>query len=281
MDDPRHQLTAADIDRYREAILALADIARAAILDHVAKGFDVRRKPDGSFVTSADVETERAMREFIHRQFADHGIIGEEAEDVSPQAPFQWIFDPIDGTEEFVNGIPTYGCIIGLHYQGWPVTAVIDHPALDLRLTAAFGRGTEQDGRAVTIGEVPDPARLRIALASRSNFILDTDEGPLFDALTEAFPNHRIYRSCYAHVLAATGQIDAMVEYGNHIWDLAATQLLVEEAGGRYEIVQDVRTQDGDHLLGAAFGRPAAVERIVSAVFRPETATQKNLNPFR
>ena len=266
--DARQEIPIADLSRFREALSALASGARESIQRHVAQGLNIRRKADGSFVTDADVETEKWMREFVRRSFPDHGLIGEEAEAERPEAPFQWIFDPIDGTEEFINNIPTYGSIIGLHYKGFPVVSLIDHPALDLCLTASFGQGARRNGNPVTIGKTPDPNQLRIALAARKNFFGAADEGQLFDQITQAFPNHRIYRSCYAHVLAAMGAIDAMIEYGNHVWDLAATQLLIEEAGGRYEIVQDVHTDDGDHILGAVFGRAEAVQQIIETIFR-------------
>jgi len=266
--DPRQEISISNISRFREALSALASGARESIQHHVADGLHIRRKPDGSFVTDADTQTENWMREFVRRSFPDHGIIGEESAPERPDAPFQWIFDPIDGTEEFINNIPTYGSIIGLHYKGLPVVSLIDHPALDLCLIATYGQGLRRNGEPVAIGDVPDPKALRIALAARKNFLDVSDEGELFDALTRTFPNHRIYRSCYAHTLAAIGAIDAMIEYGNHIWDLAATQLLVEEAGGRYELVQDVHTDDGEHILGAVFGRAAAVEHILREVFR-------------
>jgi len=268
MTDPRHEVPVGELSRFREVLSALSSRARESIQQHSAAGLNTRQKPDGSFVTDADVETERSLREFVRRSFPDHGIIGEESAPERPESPYQWIFDPIDGTEEFINNIPTYGTIIGLHYKGQPIVALIDHPALDLCLTATFGQGTRRNGVPVFIGEVPNPKQLRIALAARKNFLDVSDEGKIFDTLTRTYPNHRIYRSCYAHTLAAVGAIDAMIEYGNHIWDLAATQLLTEESGGRYEIVQDVHTDDGDHIFGAVCGRGDAVKQIVKTVFR-------------
>jgi len=266
MTDVRREILVGDLSRFREALSALASLARDQIQQRIAAGLSIRKKPDGSFVTDADVETERALREFVRRSFPDHGIIGEEDAPERPNSPYQWIFDPIDGTEEFINRIPTYGTIIGLHYKGMPVVSLIDHPALNVSLTATYGQGTRHNGEPVKIGDVPDPDKLRIALTSRNNFLGPADEGVLFDALTRIFPNHRIYRSCYAHTLAAIGAIDAMIEYGNHIWDLAATQLVIEEAGGRYQLVQDVYTKDGDHIVGAVFGRASAVKQILERV---------------
>jgi fructose-1,6-bisphosphatase/inositol monophosphatase family enzyme len=243
----------------------LAELSRAVIRESIARGFDVQHKPDGSFVTSADVAVEDRLRERIAERYPTHGIVGEERPPTNPAAEFQWILDPIDGTEDFVQRMPTFGTIIGLHFRNLPIAGVVDHPLLDVRMSASFGGGTWRNGTRVRVADV-DPAtpdeQLRLMLSARANFIRHRDNGHLFDALTRRFPNQRIYRSCYAHTCVASGQVDVMVEYGNRVWDLAAAQLLVEEAGGHYRVIQDVDTPGVGRDLGAAFGAGAAVARV-------------------
>jgi fructose-1,6-bisphosphatase/inositol monophosphatase family enzyme len=173
--------------------------------------------------------------------------------------------DPIDGTEEFVHGIPTFGTMLALHHRGVPLIGVIDHPALDLRVHAGVGLGAHRNGRRIRLDDAPVSARpedLRLVLSARVNFSRHVDEGHLFERLTRAYPNHRIYRAAYAHTAAITGAADAMVDMHNHLWDLAPSQVLVEEAGGRYAVVRDFPAPDG-RLLSAVFGRPAVVDRLV------------------
>src|SRR6185295_14285879 len=141
VNDPRVALPTRDIERFRDCALELADAARDRLRVLHASGLEVKRKADGSYVTSADVEVEQRLRAIIERRFPDHGIIGEELPARAPQAEFQWILDPIDGTEDFVQHMPTFGTIIGLHYRGEPVVGVTDVPLLNLRAHAAFGLG--------------------------------------------------------------------------------------------------------------------------------------------
>ena len=103
-------------------------------------------------------------------------------------------------------------------------------------------------------------------MSARLNFARHIDEGHLFDALTRQFPNHRIFRAAYAQTVAVTGAVDAMVDMHNQVWDLAAARVLIEEAGGRYALVRDFPGNDGARRLGAVFGKPGAVERLL-AVF--------------
>src|SRR5438034_8036434 len=84
---------------------------------------------------------------------------------------------------------------------------------------------------------------------------------------TRAYPNHRIYRAAYAHTVVVTGAADAMVDMHNRVWDLAPSQVLIEEARGRYAVVRDFPGPDGGRLLSAVFGKPAIVDRLL-ALFR-------------
>src|SRR5205814_800276 len=111
----------ADREHFGAGALGFADVAREQLRALCRTGFTVKRKSDGSFVTSADFEVEERLRAQIQRQFPDHGIVGEEFPAHRPEAEFQWILDPVDGTEDFVQQIPTFGTIIALHYRGEPL----------------------------------------------------------------------------------------------------------------------------------------------------------------
>ena len=271
-NEPREAVSRDELQHLAVFAQTLVDHSRRVILDAVAGGFAVKMKRDGSFVTSTDVDVEDALRALITDRYPSHGIVGEEQPAVNPAAEYQWILDPIDGTEDFVQRMPTFGTIVGLHYQGLPVVGIVDHPMLDLRLSASYGGGTWRNGKRVRVSDfdptTPDE-NLRLMLCARANFIRHSDGGPVFDHLTRRFPNHRIYRSCYAHACAVSGQVDVMVEYGNRIWDLAAAQLLTEEAGGAYRLVQDQDIPGTGRVLGAVFGAPEAVTRAFATLTEP------------
>jgi fructose-1,6-bisphosphatase/inositol monophosphatase family enzyme len=260
------EVSAGDIARYHTAAIELADEARRIVTAALERGFRVETKLDRSLVTDADQGVERRLRELIGRWFPEHGVLGEEYPPTHPESAFQWILDPIDGTEEFVHGIPMFGTMLALHHRGTALVGVIDHAALDLRVTAARGLGTFRNGRRIRLPAPPidpRPEAVRLVLSARVNFTHHVDEGHLFEALTRAFPNHRIYRAAYAHTAVVLGAADAMVDMHNHLWDQAPSPVLIEEAGGRYAVVRDLPGADGHRVLSAVFGQPAVVDRLV------------------
>jgi len=232
--------------------------------------FEVKTKDDGSPVTSADLAVEARLRALTLAAFPDHGQLGEEFPPHKPEADFRWVFDPVDGTEDFVHRVPTFGSIIGLFYRGEPVVGVIDIPMLEERVSAAFGLGAFRD--SLTAGnqrlrlddfDAKTPAgAVRVMSSARANYVRRRQDGARFDALAEEYPNLRIYRSCYMHLCAATGQTDATVDYANPLWDIAAARIVVEEAGGAFRVV-DSFDLEGERMYNTVFGRPALVAKIV------------------
>lgn len=265
--DIRHEIPQRDIAQFHASALEFSASARTLILSLMAAGFEVKRKPDRSFVTSADLKVEERLRELIGKHFPDHGIIGEEYPATRPEAPFQWIMDPIDGTEDFVQRLPAFGTILALHYRGEPVVGVIDHPVLDIRVSAALGLGSHKNGERIILADL-DPAAIdgteRVMLPARANFIKHRDDGHLFDAVARAHPNHRIYRTCFTHTCAILGQADAAIDYGNPIWDLAASRILIEEAGGKFLSVRAWDVPSVGHVYGSIMGKPALVVQLAT-----------------
>jgi histidinol-phosphatase len=258
-------LPASDVERYYAAVMEFADEARRIAAPMLERGFTTETKQDASPVTDIDRAIERRLRELIAARFPDHGVIGEEYPAYRPESAFQWILDPIDGTEELIHGIPTWGAMLALHHDGVPVVGLIDHPALDVRASAGVGLGAWRNGQRIRLREPAEPTRpeaVRLVMSARLNFVRSTDEGHVFDALARRFPNHRIYRAAYAHTVVVTGAADAMVDAHNAIWDLAPSQVLVEEAGGAYAVVRDFASPNG-RMLSVVFGRRDVVEQIL------------------
>ncbi len=276
-DDRREELSASERKRYLDAALEFADACRAAIKRVLAAGVDVRLKPDGSLVTNADLEAERAFRDAVGARYPDAAILGEEFGETNAGAALQWVIDPIDGTTEFAKSIPLYSTIIALRYKGLPVAGVIDQPALSLRCYGGYGLGAFQNGDPLRIDDLtPDWIRgaERIALPSRATFLRHGNAGQVFDALALAHPNFRIFHTGYAHVCALTEAVDAGLEWRVRVWDVAATQLLVEEAGGLYRSLEEHDEPGIGRVYSAVFGKPALVERLVELVSRVSTAEE-------
>ncbi len=258
--------------RLYRAALRLAQLARRVSQRRIASGFRTRLKADASFVTDVDVAVERALRTAIGRRFPGHGIVGEELPATLPDAGLQWILDPIDGTTSLKNGIPFYGTIIALHHRGRPVVGVIDLPGLDRCYSAGLGLGAWRDGQRLRLRDVSRRARARevVSAGDRPRFV-QCRAGAAFDRLLREHANVRGYIDCIAHAFAAEGLIGAVVDYGLKLWDLAATQLLIEEAGGRY--ITAYRSRGPEPITyGIICGKPTVVrwlERLFVAKERP------------
>jgi fructose-1,6-bisphosphatase/inositol monophosphatase family enzyme len=163
--------------------MAFADEARRIAGPMLERGFVTETKHDTSPVTEIDRAIERRLRELIASQFPNHGVIGEEYPAHQPESQFQWILDPIDGTEELIHGIPTWGAMLALHHDGVPVVGLIDHLALDVRASAAVGMGAWRNGQRIRLREPATPTRpaaVRLVMSARLNFVRGTDEGHVF-----------------------------------------------------------------------------------------------------
>ena len=241
--------------------LAFVQSSREIILDKIRYGFKTELKLDGSYVTDADKAAEETLRRAIEKEFPDHGIIGEEFGCVRPDAEYQWTLDPIDGTLSFVRGIPLYGTIVALRHRGRSVIGIIDHPSLDRCYSAGAGLGAFCNEHRISIHDVKSPEAIKdevIAVGDRSQFVR-VGMTKVFDSLMRSYPHVRGYTDCFGHALAAAGSVGAMVDVGIRLWDIAATEVLIAEAGGRLEYVQTPKTSEHGGLYGIVCGKPKVV----------------------
>jgi fructose-1,6-bisphosphatase/inositol monophosphatase family enzyme len=246
--------------------LELKDCSRQIIVSEFATdNFKIETKQDDSFVTSIDKGIEKILREKILKNYPDHGIIGEEFGEINSDADFVWTLDPIDGTEELVNGLPFYGTIIALLYKQTPVLGLIDHPALDICTIGAKGLGVFSNDNEIKINS-ESPKNPRIYLGSKHQFLRGKDDTKIFDTVSDLYPNVRIFCTCYGFTGILNGQADVALEYNLKIWDLAAVEILVNEAGGQFVKFGEQVLPNGLKYFGAIFGKPIHVENIVSTL---------------
>ena len=240
----------------------LAHHARRIVLAKLRRQRSIRRKADRSLVTDIDLAVEARLRRLITRRFPEHGILGEEFPPHQPDAEYQWLLDPIDGTLSLTHQLPFFGTIIGLHRRDQPVAAVIDLPLLDARYHAARGLGAWRNRdrlrlKDVLHGTVGD----EIIAASGRAYFAKFGRAGAFDQLLRTHLHVRGYGDCHGHALAAEGSIGAIVDFGVKRWDIAATQLLVEEAGGRYVVVGR-RGRGALMEYGIIAGKPSVVQQL-------------------
>ena len=267
-EDRRFEVNPTERAELLEFALSAAADSQEIIAKIVADGFSVEHKSDASPVTIADKKAEESFREKVTRAFPQMGLCGEEFGVEREEADFQWVIDPIDGTAEFAQGMPEYGTIIGLFYKGYPIVSVMNFPALGLCYSASFEAGCRLNK------EILKPLQpsgklgsgVRVGMAARTNFIRYEDEGYIFDAVVKAFPNIRIYHSCYTHSLAIAGAVDVTLEWNLRPWDLAATELMIEEVGGDYRPIYSLSARSDSQIRSAVFGKQDVVEAVSAVV---------------
>ncbi len=225
-------------------------------------------KDDQTPVSEVDLRCEELVREQIRRRFPSHGIIGEEFGIESGDAEFVWTIDPIDGTQNLINRIPTFGTILALLHRGEPILGWIDHPVLGDSLRGGVGIGTFYNGTHVSLDDI-SPSGLTASDIIATNCpgtFARGGHGKVLDAVLKFHPHVRMYYDVYAHSLAIRGSLAVMVEYNLKIWDLSATKALVEGAGGAYRELGTSPVEGGPKLYHAAFGKKGAVDLISRAL---------------
>jgi myo-inositol-1(or 4)-monophosphatase len=240
--DPRAD--GVTLDRYMTMAAEAVDVA-TDIAGRQGPGA-VNAKGDRDMVSDVDVRIERAVREYLQVRSPEVGFLGEEEGNAAGDGVLQWVLDPIDGTANFVKGIPLYAVSLALLHDQQPVLGIIDLPAEQCRYSAALGRGAycgktsvrvrptdRLEDAIVTIGDyaVGEQAeaknRTRLAVTTR---------------LAERAQRVRMLGSAAIDLAwFAHGRTDAVIMFGNKPWDTAAGVILVREAGGR------VVDTDGTH----------------------------------
>jgi histidinol-phosphatase len=238
------------------AAQAAADRARREVMSRFRR-VAVETKSDGSPVTEADREAERAIRETLRAAFPEHRILGEEyGAEGGTEGPC-WVIDPIDGTIAFSRGIPLFTTLIALLDDGEPVLGLIDVPALDERYTAIRGGGCSRNGRPTRVSDETDLSRAIISHGDPFCFAR-YGRADVFERMAREIPLLRGYTDAFGHSLVLGGGVGAMVDLDLNVWDVAATRLLVPEAGGRCETLPEVGGK-----LGLVFGNARLVEQLL------------------
>jgi histidinol-phosphatase len=227
------------------------DIARGAGVitnNHFKGSFVPERKADNSFVTVADREAERYLRNRIAEVFPNDAIMGEEEGEQSGTSNRRWILDPIDGTYSFVHGVPLYGVLIGLEIDDEPILGVVNLPALNELVYAARGLGCFWNGERARVSTT---ASLDRALLLSTDFGVCEQYGfgSAAAALQHQVHSRRTWGDAYGHMLVATGRADIMLDAVMNVWDCAALLPILEEAGGTFTDWKGVRTIHGGNAI--------------------------------
>jgi histidinol-phosphatase len=218
------------------------DVAREAqdlILQYYRNAdLSVDLKQDASPVTAADKGAETLIRDRLAKSFPDDGILGEEFGTTESKNGYRWILDPVDGTKPFVHGVPLFGTLIGVEFEGRMVIGVARFPALDEVVYAAEGTGTwwrigEAEPRQTHVSQTTELAKAVFCFTEPQRFG-KIGRPEVLQTLMQTCCMSRGWGDCYGHVLVATGRADVMIDPELSAWDAAALVPIVREAGGAW-----------------------------------------------
>jgi histidinol-phosphatase len=218
--------------RYEVAVEATRKAGMVA-LGYFEGALTVELKSDDSPVTIADRETELVVRKTLQAAFPEDGFLGEEHGETPGSSGYRWIIDPIDGTRNYVRGIPIWATLVGLEYRGEPVAGICDVPTLGHTYHALRGDGAWRNDMRIHVSTIDELSQAVVFYSSLSWFIKAGRDAEFLE-LTRRSKRLRGFGDFYGHMLVAQGSGEIMVEHGVHPWDVAAIVPIIEEAGGRF-----------------------------------------------
>jgi len=226
--------------------------------DMIARSFDdrdnvnVQEKKDRDFVTDVDRKAESMIIRDIQQHYPDHGIVGEESERLNPNASVQWYIDPLDGTTNFVHGLPHFAVSIAAWRNGKPLLAVIHDPMRNETFEAKNGNGAFLNRRRLRVADQKNISRTLFAsgLPPYQRDHLDTFQKRMSVCMQECDGYRRGGSAALDLAYVAAGRLDGYWEAGLKPWDIAAGVLLVQEAGGMVTDIEGrtVDLEKGDVL---------------------------------
>jgi histidinol-phosphatase len=258
---------ATELEFARDLALLGGEVASG----HFRREPEARRKPDGSWVTQGDWETEAQIRLRIARSFPDHNVLGEEegltragGGEPLEDAP-TWVIDPIDGTSNYVAGIPLWATLVGLMIDGECVVGVAHAPAIGETYEAARGSGARMNGEPIRVDQVATLGDATIVSTGYESFAAHGIEAFYVRIVSKA-DRSRGFGDFWGHMLVARGAAHVMLEPILNLWDYAALVPIVEEAGGRTTTMQGGPLVDGSSCVTTN----GALHDTVLAVYRDE-----------
>jgi histidinol phosphatase-like enzyme (inositol monophosphatase family) len=257
------------MEKMLPTLLKLAVEAAQAPSQLIMSGFrseslTAEQKYDGSPVTQFDREAEQTIRAFLARhQPQDFPVLGEEfGGEGTESARYRWVVDPIDGTLAFTRGMPTFGTLLAFEDVAArrSLIGVIHLPAMGETYSAARGLGAWCNGKRLQVAPARPLSDCVISAPAEHHFRL-AGIAESHEKLRARAPHLRCFADCWAHAMVARGSIDALAEFRLARWDIAATEVIVEEAGG-VALVRDAPYADGKYEC--IIGSPAAAAEVAS-----------------
>jgi myo-inositol-1(or 4)-monophosphatase len=208
----------------------------------------IDRKADSSPVTRADREVEALLRERIERRFPDHSVFGEEFGETKKKNQFRWIIDPIDGTQSFILGVPLFGTLIALEFNGEPVLGSIYLPIQDQLMIGSAETGTFLEGERCQVSHTERLSDAKI-LTTDPRAICEGITGDRLGRLCRQASLVRGFGDCYGYFMVASGKADVMLDPIINYYDIAPMFPIMAGAGGSFTTWDGARVKGGGNAL--------------------------------
>jgi histidinol-phosphatase len=233
-----------DLAAHLDLALAAADLADGVTGSRFrAQNLVVETKPDMTPVSEADQAAEQVMRRLFEAETPQYGILGEEFGTEGRKSP-RWILDPIDGTMNYVRGVPVWATLIALEDSSGIAVGVVSAPLLARRWWAVRGGGAFCNAEPIRVSKVERLADAQLSYGGQIDFEA-IGLGSQALALTRTCRRTRGFGDFWSHMLVAEGAVDVGLDPVAALWDLAALQVIVEEAGGILTDLSGQRRADG------------------------------------
>lgn len=229
-------------ENFKSTALQAAKQASKVIMQHYGKKENIKVKPNKTFVAEADVKANEAIINILKKNFPRHSILSEETGFEDNKSDYKWVIDPVDGTHNFIHGIPIFGTSIALEYKNEVILGVLHFPKLRITAYAEKGKGAFVNGK-----------RAKVSRNDKLEYSFISVDYGRFDRklrlkMLENFGDKNIdFRSfgsaVYELLLVACAKSDAYIITSTNEWDVASGILLIEEAGGK---VTDLKGDEWD-----------------------------------
>lgn len=253
-----------ELDGWLKTAMELCDEADAIAVRDFRSAKRVEWDEPGHLVTETDLEIERLFRSSVQTRYPSHGFIGEEYGAEGSERTVRWYVDPIDGTEDFVGGIPLFAVLVAIEREDELQVGIMSFPALGQRWYARRGGGAWCNERPIRVSGVGELADAQLLCYSYQE-MRDSPYSRAFESLLATVRRDRALGSVWADGLVSDGSADAAVEIDVDPWDVAASMVVVEEAGGRMTDLRGNRTiHGGDVLVSNGLLHEALLARLVA-----------------
>ncbi len=251
---------------YLDAAVAAARAAGGLLREHFGRTLDVNEFHAHDIKLALDVETQELITRLLLEQFPDHAIFGEEGIGGNQDSPFQWIVDPIDGTVNYFYSIPHFCTSIAVRRDGKILAGVIYDPMRDELFATAQGEPATMNGQPMAVSQRTKlgDAMMSIGL-SKVTEAINTNLPVLEDMIHRVRKARMMGSAALDCAYVASGRLDAYVEAGISIWDVAAGMLLVENAGGKV-VMTPRKDKPGKFAIIASSGHIPEIEEKAAVI---------------